>query len=45
MVGLVVNHGVEYLFATVILMGLFQLVFALFRLGKWISNCDFSCSI
>ena len=36
MVGLVVNHGVEYLFATVILMGLFQLFFALFRLGKFI---------
>ena len=36
MVGLVVNHGVEYLFATVILMGLFQLIFALFRLGKFI---------
>ncbi|MDA9221308.1 SulP family inorganic anion transporter [Methylophilaceae bacterium] len=36
MVGLVVNHGVEYLFATVILMGFFQLIFALFRLGKFI---------
>lgn len=36
MVGLVVNHGVEYLFATVILMGLLQLVFAFFRLGKFI---------
>src|SRR5210317_1581260 len=36
MVALVVDHGVEYLFATVILMGLFQLFFALFRLGKFI---------
>src|SRR5210317_1506547 len=36
MVGLVVNHGVEYLFATVILMGLLQLIFAFFKLGKFI---------
>lgn len=36
MVGLVVNHGVEYLFATVILMGLLQLIFAFLKLGKFI---------
>jgi SulP family sulfate permease len=36
MVSLVVQHGVEYLFATVILMGVFQLLFAAFRLGKLI---------
>ena len=36
MVALVVQHGVEYLFATVVLMGLFQLLFAAARLGKFI---------
>ena len=36
MVALVVEHGVEYLFATVILMGILQIVFAIFRLGKYI---------
>ena len=36
MVALVLNHGVEYLFATVVLMGLLQLAFAGFRLGKLI---------
>jgi SulP family sulfate permease len=36
MVSLVVAHGAEYLFATVILMGVFQLLFAAFRLGKLI---------
>jgi SulP family sulfate permease len=35
MVELVRSHGVEYLFATVILMGLIQLVVAFFRLGKF----------
>jgi SulP family sulfate permease len=34
--GLVVQHGVEYLFATVILTGLLQMCFAWFRLGKLI---------
>ena len=34
--GLVVQHGVEYLFATIILTGLLQLAFAWFRLGKLI---------
>jgi SulP family sulfate permease len=36
MVSLVVRHGVEYLFATVVLMGVLQLLFAAFRLGKFI---------
>jgi SulP family sulfate permease len=36
MVSLVSEHGVEYLFATVILMGIIQLVAGLFRLGKFI---------
>lgn len=36
MVALVVRHGVEYLFATVVLMGLLQIAFALCKLGKFI---------
>ena len=36
MVALVVQHGVEFLFATVVLMGLLQAIFALFKLGKFI---------
>ncbi len=36
MVALVVQHGAEYLFATVVLMGLLQLTFAAARLGKFI---------
>ena len=36
MVSLVVQHGIEYLFLTVILMGLIQIIFALFKLGKFI---------
>ncbi len=36
MVSLVATHGVQYLFATVILMGLLQLLFGLARLGKFI---------
>jgi sulfate permease, SulP family len=36
MVALVVQHGVEYLFATIILMGLLQLLFAVAKLGKFI---------
>lgn len=35
MTGLVVIHGVEYLFAAVVLMGLIQIVFGLLRLGKF----------
>ncbi|MGR3485834.1 MAG: SulP family inorganic anion transporter [Paracoccaceae bacterium] len=36
MVSLVAQHGVEYLFATVVLMGLIQLVVGLMRWGKFI---------
>jgi len=34
--GLVLQHGVEYLFATIILTGILQMLFAYFRLGKLI---------
>jgi SulP family sulfate permease len=36
MVSLVAQHGVEYLFATVVLMGLIQIAAGIFRLGKFI---------
>ena len=36
MVALVVQHGVQYLFAAVVLMGVLQLLFAAARLGKFI---------
>ena len=36
MVHLVYEHGIEYLFATVILMGLIQIGAGIFRLGKFI---------
>jgi len=36
MVALVVQHGAEYLFATVVLMGFLQILFALAKLGKFI---------
>jgi SulP family sulfate permease len=36
MVALVVQHGVEYLFATVVLMGLLQIAFGLLKFGKFI---------
>nr|WP_206064139.1 SulP family inorganic anion transporter [Oleiagrimonas sp. C23AA] len=36
MVALVVQHGVEYLFATVVLLGLFQLLFGALKFGKFI---------
>lgn len=36
MVSLVAQHGVEYLFAAVLLMGAFQIVFGLLKLGKFI---------
>ena len=36
MVSLVTQHGVEYLFATVILMGILQVVFGFLKLGKFI---------
>ncbi|WP_371397824.1 SulP family inorganic anion transporter [Fretibacter rubidus] len=36
MVALVAQHGVEYLFATVVLMGLLQIIAGVFHLGKFI---------
>ncbi len=36
MVSLVVQHGVQYLFATVVLMGILQILAGVFRLGKFI---------
>jgi len=36
MVALVAEHGVEYLFATVVLMGFLQIGFGLLKLGKFI---------
>ncbi|NQV43663.1 MAG: SulP family inorganic anion transporter, partial [Rhodospirillales bacterium] len=36
MVALVARHGVEYLFATVVLMGVLQVLAGVFRLGKFI---------
>jgi len=36
MVALVADHGAQYLFATVILMGLMQLLAGIFKLGKFI---------
>lgn len=36
MVALVKTHGVEYLFATVVLMGILQILAGIFKLGKFI---------
>ncbi len=36
MVSLVSNHGIDYLFATVVLMGIIQLLAGIFKLGKFI---------
>ncbi len=36
MVGLVADHGVQYLFATVVLMGILQILAGVFKLGKFI---------
>ena len=36
MVALVADHGAQYLFATVILMGILQLIAGVFKLGKFI---------
>ncbi|MCF6257712.1 MAG: SulP family inorganic anion transporter [Gammaproteobacteria bacterium] len=36
MVALVADHGVEYLFATVVLMGIIQVTAGIFKLGKFI---------
>jgi SulP family sulfate permease len=42
MVSLVTQHGAEYLFATVVLMGVLQLIFAAFKLGKFIRMVPYS---
>jgi SulP family sulfate permease len=44
-VALVVTHGVEYLFATVVLMGLLQIAFGLLKLGKFIRMVPFPVMI
>ena len=36
MVSLIATHGIEFLFATVVLMGLLQIMAGIFRLGKFI---------
>jgi len=36
MVALVAQHGIEYLFATVVLMGILQVIFGLLKFGKFI---------
>lgn len=36
-VALVITHGVEYLFACIVLMGIIQFVFGVFKLGKLIN--------
>ena len=36
MVSLVMDHGAQYLFATVVLMGIIQLIAGIFKLGKFI---------
>ena len=36
MVSLVMDHGAQYLFATVVLMGILQLIAGIFKLGKFI---------
>ena len=36
MVSLVMLHGAQYLFATVVLMGIIQLIAGIFKLGKFI---------
>jgi len=36
MVALVASHGIEYLFATVVLMGILQILAGIFKLGKFI---------
>jgi len=43
--GLVVQHGVEYLFATIVLTGILQMLFAWFRLGKLIRMVPHSVMI
>ena len=36
LIALVISHGVEYLFAAVVLMGILQIIFGAFQLGKFI---------
>ena len=36
MVSLVTQHGIEYLFATVVLMGIIQIIFGVLKFGKFI---------
>lgn len=36
MVSLVTQHGIEYLFATVVLMGILQIIFGILKFGKFI---------
>ena len=36
MISLVSEHGVQYLFATVVLMGILQILAGIFKLGKFI---------
>ncbi|MHB1145935.1 MAG: SulP family inorganic anion transporter [Thiobacillus sp.] len=45
MVALVVTHGVEYLFAAVVLMGVLQIAFGLLKLGKFIRMVPFPVMI
>jgi SulP family sulfate permease len=45
MVALVATHGVEYLFATVVLMGVLQIAFGLLKLGKFIRMVPFPVMI
>jgi sulfate permease, SulP family len=40
-VSLVATHGVEYLFATVVLMGILQIIAGLFKLGKFVRLIPF----
>jgi len=39
MVSLVATHGVEYLFAAVVLMGIFQIIFGVMRWGSLSGSC------
>ncbi len=45
MVSLVSEHGVQYLFAAVLLTGLLQIIFGVFRLGKFIRMVPHSVMI
>ena len=45
MTSLVATHGVEYLFATVVLMGIFQMLAGIFHLGRFINMVPYSVMI